>query len=363
MSLVMDDRTCVRFSRSMPAWSEPTSSWDHMTSLVIRTPHGAFAAMWAAVSRAAPSNSSSRTTRRTSPLRSASPASMMRPVSINSHAREAPINRGRSQLTPMSQPESPRRTKATLKRAVLLAMRMSLARARARPPPAAGPLTAAITGWGSERKRGTSEAMWVWVAKVVPTRSRSSAPGALPYPARSSPAQKPRPAPVRTTTRQARSTAMSASASWSSAINGAFMAFNRSGRSRVIRVTASSGWSICSVSMVGSHFSARPYPATHDTAARPLGAALGREPHMGLHYSSVVDAPLAEVFAWHERSGALLRLLPPWQPIKVAQQAQSLADGRAVLQLPGRVRWVAQHSGDDPPHRFVDELVSLPLHC
>ena len=44
------------------------------------------------------------------------------------------------------------------------------------------------------------------------------------------------------------------------------------------------------------------------------------------------------------------------------KQAQSLADGRAILQLPGHVRWVAQHSGDDPPHRFVDELVSLPLH-
>jgi uncharacterized protein len=83
---------------------------------------------------------------------------------------------------------------------------------------------------------------------------------------------------------------------------------------------------------------------------------------MGLHYSSVVDASLAEVFAWHERPGALLRLLPPWQPIKVAQEAQALADGRAVLQLPGHVRWVAQHSGDDPPHQFVDELVSLPLH-
>ena len=83
---------------------------------------------------------------------------------------------------------------------------------------------------------------------------------------------------------------------------------------------------------------------------------------MGLHYSSLIDAPLAEVFAWHERPGALPRLLPPWQPIKVAQQAQSLVDGRAVLQLPGHVRWVAQHSGDDPPHRFVDELVSLPLH-
>jgi uncharacterized protein len=83
---------------------------------------------------------------------------------------------------------------------------------------------------------------------------------------------------------------------------------------------------------------------------------------MGLHYSSVVNAPVGEVFAWHERPGALPRLLPPWQPMKVSQEADSLADGRAVLQLPGRVRWVAQHSDDDPPHRFVDELVSLPLH-
>jgi uncharacterized protein (TIGR01777 family) len=83
---------------------------------------------------------------------------------------------------------------------------------------------------------------------------------------------------------------------------------------------------------------------------------------MGLRYSSVVNAPVADVFAWHERPGALLRLLPPWQPLKVAQEASSLVDGQAVLRLPGRVRWVAQHSDDDPPHRFVDELVSLPLH-
>lgn len=82
---------------------------------------------------------------------------------------------------------------------------------------------------------------------------------------------------------------------------------------------------------------------------------------MGLRYSSVIGAPVSEVFAWHERPGALRRLLPPWQPISVAQEAPSLADGQAVLRLPGRVRWVAQHSDDDPPHRFVDELVSLPL--
>jgi uncharacterized protein len=83
---------------------------------------------------------------------------------------------------------------------------------------------------------------------------------------------------------------------------------------------------------------------------------------MGLQYSSNVSAPVSEVFAWHERPGALVRLLPPWQPITVAQEASSLVNGRAVLRLPGRLPWVAQHSDDDPPHRFVDELVSLPLH-
>jgi hypothetical protein len=40
----------------------------------------------------------------------------------------------------------PRRTNATLKRAEVAAMRMSDDSASASPPPAAGPLTAAITG-------------------------------------------------------------------------------------------------------------------------------------------------------------------------------------------------------------------------
>jgi uncharacterized protein (TIGR01777 family) len=81
---------------------------------------------------------------------------------------------------------------------------------------------------------------------------------------------------------------------------------------------------------------------------------------MGIEYESVVDHPLAEVFAWHTRSGAMTRLVPPWQPMKVVAETQSLADGRAVLGLPGGLRWVAQHdpSGFDPPHRFVDVLSS-----
>jgi hypothetical protein len=81
---------------------------------------------------------------------------------------------------------------------------------------------------------------------------------------------------------------------------------------------------------------------------------------MSISYSSVVNAPIDEVFGWHTRPGALTRLAPPWQPVRVGQEATSLRDGRAVLLLPGGVRWVAEHQPDgyDPPRQFVDQLVS-----
>jgi uncharacterized protein len=84
---------------------------------------------------------------------------------------------------------------------------------------------------------------------------------------------------------------------------------------------------------------------------------------MGIEYESFVDHPLAEVFTWHTRPGAMTRLVPPWQPMTVVAETESLADGRAVLGLPGGLRWVAQHdpAGFDPPHRFVDELSSHGL--
>ncbi|GAB3686828.1 TIGR01777 family oxidoreductase [Saccharopolyspora tripterygii] len=83
---------------------------------------------------------------------------------------------------------------------------------------------------------------------------------------------------------------------------------------------------------------------------------------MGLTHSSVVDGPVDEVFAWHARPGAITRLTPPWQPMRVLAESSSLRDGRAVLGLPGGLRWVAAHQPDgyDPPHQFVDALVSRP---
>ncbi len=79
---------------------------------------------------------------------------------------------------------------------------------------------------------------------------------------------------------------------------------------------------------------------------------------MGLVYSSVVDAPIYEVFDWHTRPGAFTRLTPPWSPMRLITEADSVENGRAELGLPGGLRWVADHQPDgyDPPRRFVDSI-------
>jgi hypothetical protein len=84
---------------------------------------------------------------------------------------------------------------------------------------------------------------------------------------------------------------------------------------------------------------------------------------MEFTYSTVVNAGLSDVFAWHGRPGAMTRLTPPWLPVRVLQEANSLQDGQAVLGLPGGLRWVAVHqpASYDPPNMFADELESCPL--
>lgn len=79
---------------------------------------------------------------------------------------------------------------------------------------------------------------------------------------------------------------------------------------------------------------------------------------MGIEYSSIVGHSLDQVWDWHTRPGAMRRLVPPWQPMRVVAETDSLADGRAILGLPGGLRWVAQHqpAGYDPPHQFLDVL-------
>jgi len=81
---------------------------------------------------------------------------------------------------------------------------------------------------------------------------------------------------------------------------------------------------------------------------------------MGIEYASTVGHPIDEVWAWHTRPGAMRRLVPPWQPMRVVKETESLADGTAILGLPGGLRWIARHdpAGYHPPQQFVDVLSS-----
>lgn len=72
-----------------------------------------------------------------------------------------------------------------------------------------------------------------------------------------------------------------------------------------------------------------------------------------------------EAFAWHERPGALQRLMPPWEYVKILRQQGGIADGALVeVQIKLgllRLRWLSEHYGYDPPHRFCDRQVKGPF--
>ncbi|SEP53929.1 TIGR01777 family oxidoreductase [Amycolatopsis saalfeldensis] len=84
---------------------------------------------------------------------------------------------------------------------------------------------------------------------------------------------------------------------------------------------------------------------------------------MSPEFSSVVPAPVDEVFEWHGRPGAIVRLSPPWQPVRVGSESGSLRDGRATLVFPGGLKWTAEHraEGYQPPVQFVDRLATPGL--
>lgn len=70
-------------------------------------------------------------------------------------------------------------------------------------------------------------------------------------------------------------------------------------------------------------------------------------------------------FRWHERPGALQRLMPPWQQVEVLSTAGTLQPGsRVVLRLgrwPLRIKWVAEHRDYIPGREFRDVQVSGPF--
>jgi uncharacterized protein (TIGR01777 family) len=83
---------------------------------------------------------------------------------------------------------------------------------------------------------------------------------------------------------------------------------------------------------------------------------------VGIEYSAELDASAGDVWAWLSRPGAIHRLIPPWQPMSVVQEATSLRDGTAKLRVAG-LPWTSKHQpgGYLEGRRFVDELTSIPL--
>ncbi|MEO6955922.1 MAG: TIGR01777 family oxidoreductase [Antricoccus sp.] len=83
---------------------------------------------------------------------------------------------------------------------------------------------------------------------------------------------------------------------------------------------------------------------------------------MGIEHKATIEGTPEEVWAWLARSGAIHRLVPPWQPMRVVSEAASLRDGVAKLRVAG-VPWSAKHQPDSfiDGEQFVDQLTSFPL--
>jgi uncharacterized protein (TIGR01777 family) len=82
-------------------------------------------------------------------------------------------------------------------------------------------------------------------------------------------------------------------------------------------------------------------------------------------FKSQVAAAAQEVFAWHSRPGALERLVPPWEDVRVLEQVGGLEDGaKTVISLrkgPIRIRWTAVHRDYIEGRQFVDEQIEGPF--
>ncbi len=81
--------------------------------------------------------------------------------------------------------------------------------------------------------------------------------------------------------------------------------------------------------------------------------------------SSSLPVSVEEAFAYHERPGALQRLIPPWESVQIEHSDHSIAVGSRVVMKTSIAgipfRWVAEHTQYDPPHRFADTQLSGPF--
>ena len=78
-----------------------------------------------------------------------------------------------------------------------------------------------------------------------------------------------------------------------------------------------------------------------------------------------LDHPSEEVYAWHTRPGALHRLIPPWESIRVHSSEHSRSVGGrvrlGVRRGPVELTWEVEHTRCEADRLLVDEQVSGPF--
>ncbi len=81
--------------------------------------------------------------------------------------------------------------------------------------------------------------------------------------------------------------------------------------------------------------------------------------------STILEAPPEQVYAWHARPGAIERLTPPWEAIRVVDRSGGIDNGaRTTLQVglgPVWVDWVAEHCDHEPGRGFRDIQLKGPF--
>jgi hypothetical protein len=81
-------------------------------------------------------------------------------------------------------------------------------------------------------------------------------------------------------------------------------------------------------------------------------------------WRSVLPASADEVFGYHARPGAFRRLAPPWQKMKVLEEAGDVTGGRVAFDVwfgPLKRRWVAEMGSAVPGRQFVDRQLEGPF--
>lgn len=79
-----------------------------------------------------------------------------------------------------------------------------------------------------------------------------------------------------------------------------------------------------------------------------------------------IERPATTVFAWHERPGALQRLMPPWEQAEIVTQEGGLRDGARVV-VRARIlplvhaKWEVRHADYQPGRQFVDRQIRGPF--